>query len=166
MDDTDSDEKGATWALGLKLANEMPYGVYIQHKIIQLNHRAPHKTTNCTSTGVSFAVPPDKVADAVEFARKFVMEGSYSDQTSLAIFTGLDVPKAAVDFGIRAKEKILTEEQAERAAEDAGIELLVLSGPRGKIGALAAIGCFDLGMTSAGLPEDYDRFRNSGIGFR
>jgi len=164
LDDTDSDEKGATWALGLKLANEMPFGTYIQHKIIQLNHRAPHKTTNCTSTGVSFAVPPDKIADAVEFSRKFFLDGSYSDQTAMAIFAGLDVPKTAVEFGIKAKEKILTEEEATRVAEDADIQLIEISGPRGKIGALAAIGCFDLGMKSAGLPEDYDRFQSGNIG--
>lgn len=166
LDDTDSDERGATWALGLRLANEMPHGVYIQHKIIQLNHRAPHKTTNCTATGVSFAVPPDRLPDAVEFIRKFVLDGSYSDQTSLAIYTGLDVPRAAVEFGIRAKENILTQEEAEIAADDADIDLLELTGPRGKIGALAAIGCFELGLSSAGLPEDHDSFRSGVVGFR
>jgi hypothetical protein len=32
-----------------------------------------------------------------------------------------------------------------------------VTGLRGTIGALAAIGCFDLGLYSAGLPEDFRR---------
>jgi len=30
-----------------------------------------------------------------------------------------------------------------------------ITGRRGAIGAVAAIGCFDLGLYSAGLPEDF-----------
>lgn len=160
MDDTDSSEKGATWSLGLNLAKSMPDAIFLQHKIVQLNHHAPHKTTNCTSTAVSFAIPPNKVATAIKFAADFIEDGSYSPQTSIAIFTGIEIPEETVKFGLRAKEIILTIEEAEETAKRSGVDLMQITGPRGKIGALAAIGCFDLGLLSSGVMEDFSEHPN------
>jgi methanogenesis imperfect marker protein 11 len=157
IDDTDTKEKGATWVLGLKLGREMPHGILMTHKIIQLNPHAPQKTTNCSSTGLAFAVRPDEVARAVSWARKFVAENTYSDQSVIAVFEGLDVPESLVAYGKDAKQKILTIQDAERLAQLTGVELVEVTGRRGAIGALAAIGCFDLGLYSAGLPEDFDQ---------
>lgn len=155
IDDTDSEEKGATWSLGLKLAREIPNAIFMRHKIIQLNLHAPHKTTNCTSTGISLAMPPGEIENAIEFSKKYTRDESCSDQTAIAIWCGIDIPERAVEFGLRAKDTILTIEEAEDAARSSGIKLLEITGSRGKIGALAAIGCFDLGLFSAGLPEDF-----------
>jgi len=155
MDDTDSTEKGATWALGLNLARSMPDATFLHHKIVQLNHHAPHKTTNCTATAVSFAVLPNKVVPAVKFAADFIEDASLSDQTSMAVWTGIEIPEEVLRFGLRAKEVILTIDDADEAARKSGVELKELTGPRGKIGALAAIGCFDLGLLSSGLMEDF-----------
>ncbi len=157
IDDTDTKEKGATWVLGLKLAREMPHGVFLSHKIVQLNPHAPQKTTNCASTGVAFAVRPEKIHDLVEWAKEFVRKGTYSDQTALAVFEGLDIPKRLVKFGADAKETILSIHDAEHAAKEHGVQIHEITGKRGCIGAVAAIGCFDLGLYSAGLPEDFHR---------
>jgi len=158
IDDTDSNEKGATWALGLNLAKSMPDAIFLQHKIVQLNHHVPHKTTNCTSTAVSFAVSPNKIAGAIRFAVDFVEDSTLSDQTSIATWTGIEIPEEILKFGLKAKEIILTIEEAEEAAKRNGIELREITGPRGKIGALAAIGCFDLGLLSSGLMEDFTEY--------
>jgi methanogenesis imperfect marker protein 11 len=158
IDDTDSSEKGATWALGLNLAKSMPDALFLQHKIVQLNHHAPHKTTNCTSTAVSFAIAPNKVANAVKFAADYVDDNTLSDQTSIAIWTGIEMPEELLRYGLKAKEFILTIEDADEVAKKAGIELREITGPRGKIGALAAIGCFDLGLLSSGLMEDFTEY--------
>lgn len=160
IDDTDSSEKGATWSLGLNLAKNMPDAIFLQHKIVQLNHHAPHKTTNCTSTALSFAVTPEKVRDAVSFAADFIEDGSYSDQTSIAIMTGVEIPEEVARFGLMAKELVLTIEEAEETARGAGVEFRQLTGPRGKIGSLAAIGCFELGLLSSGLMEDFTEYGN------
>jgi tRNA(Ile2) C34 agmatinyltransferase TiaS len=37
-----------------------------------------------------------------------------------------------------------------------GVEVVEITGRRGTIGAVAAIGCFDLGVRAAGLPEDFE----------
>ena len=155
VDDTDTKEKGATWVLGLKLGREMPHGVFLTHKIVQLNPNAPQKTTNCAATGLSFAVRPEAVPEAVAWAKDFISKGTYSDQTAMAVFEGLEVPKRLVRFGADAKEQILSIHDAEHAAEHAGVKVHEVTGHRGAIGAVAAIGCFDLGLYSAGLPEDF-----------
>jgi len=155
IDDTDTKEKGATWVLGLKLGREMPHGVFLTHKIVQLNPHAPQKTTNCASTGVAFAVRPEDISKATEWAKDFVSKGTYSDQTSMAFFEGLEVPKKLVRYGADAKEAILSIHDAEHAARENKATLVEVTGRRGTIGALAAVGCFDLGLYSAGLPEDF-----------
>lgn len=155
VDDTDTKEKGATWVLGLKMAREMPHGTYLSHKIIQLNPHAPQKTTNCASTGVSFAIRPDEIRKAIEWAKEFVRSNTYSDHTSVAVYEGLTIPRKLVRYGADAKEAILSIHDAEHAAKQSGVELIEVTGRRGSIGAVAAIGCFDLGLYSAGLPEDF-----------
>ena len=155
IDDTDTVEEGATWVLGLKLAREMPHGMYLKHKIVQLNPHAPQKTTNCTSTAVTFAVRPDKASDAVEWAKEFVRGNTCSDQTSMAVWEGIEVPRGLVRYGAEAKETILSISDAEHAAEKNGVRIIEITGQRGSIGAVAAIGCVDLGLYSAGLTEDF-----------
>jgi methanogenesis imperfect marker protein 11 len=155
IDDTDTKEKGATWVLGLKLAREMPHGLFLTHKIVQLNPHAPQKTTNCASTGVAFAVKPDEIKSAVDWAKDFVARNTLSDQTCVAVFEGLEIPRKLVRYGGDAKETILAIHDAEHVAKESGAHLHEITGRRGAIGALAAIGCFDLGLYSAGLPEDF-----------
>lgn len=155
IDDTDTKEKGATWVLGLELGRRMPFGVFLNHKIVQLNPHAPQKTTNCASTGVGLAVPPSDVDKAVDWARRHVAENTFSDQTCIASFEGLEIPRRLVKYGAEAKESILSIHDAEHAAKESGVRLIEVTGRRGAIGALAAIGCFDLGLYSAGLPEDF-----------
>jgi len=155
LDDTDTKDKGATWVLGLELGRQMPFGMFLNHKIVQLNPHAPQKTTNCASTGIAFAMPPADVDRAVQWAKQHVAEHTYSDQTCVAAFLGLDVPKQLVKYGADAKESILSIHDAEHAAKESGVQVLEVTGMRGAIGAVAAIGCFDLGLYSAGLPEDF-----------
>jgi methanogenesis imperfect marker protein 11 len=155
IDDTDTKEKGATWVLGLKLGREMPHAVFLSHKIVQLNPHAPQKTTNCASTGVSFAVAPEDSDKAVDWAMEFVRKGTYSEESALAAFEGIEIPKKLVRFGADAKETILSIHDAEHAAKQNGVKIHEITGRRGSIGAVAAIGCFDLGLYSAGLPEDF-----------
>jgi len=155
VDDTDTKEQGATWAMGLKLGRKMPHGQLLAHKIVQLNPHAPQKTTNCAATALSFAVPPDGMDKAVEWASKYVAENTFSNETAMASFCGLDVPASLVRFGAEAKELILSIHDAAHTAEKSGVRIHEITGRRGAIGAVAAIGAVDLGLFSAGLPEDF-----------
>jgi tRNA(Ile2) C34 agmatinyltransferase TiaS len=46
---------------------------------------------------------------------------------------------------------------ARDVAEKNGVRLVEITGKRGAIGAVAAIGCFDLGIRAASLPEDFEK---------
>jgi len=155
IDDTDTKEKGATWVLGLNLGREAPHGMFLHHKIVQLNPHAPQKTTNCASTGVAFAVRPEDVSALVSWSKDYIAKNTYSSETSMAVFEGVEVPRKLVKYGVDAKVSILSIHDAEHIAKECGVTIHEVTGRRGSIGAAAAIGCFDLGLYSAGLPEDF-----------
>jgi methanogenesis imperfect marker protein 11 len=157
VDDTDTKEKGASWAMMLKMANSSRIGHFLEHKIIQLNPNVPDKTTNCVSVGVSFAVEEKNADKLTEYVINYVKENTYSKNTTLAVFRGLKIPDELVRYGLEAKKHILTVDRAREVAEKNGVRLVEITGKRGSIGAVAGIGCFDLGIISASLPEDFEK---------
>ncbi len=153
IDDTDTKEEGATWALGLRLGRSMPVGRFLVHRLVQLNPKVPEKTTNCVATCLSFAVAPSEVEEAKAYAFDFVKDQSFSDNSSVAFLEGLMVPQSVKVFGRRAKGEFLSWEEAERIAAGTGVDLRTVTGKRGHIGALAALGCYDMGAAAAALPS-------------
>ncbi|GBE56829.1 hypothetical protein BMS3Bbin16_01040 [archaeon BMS3Bbin16] len=146
IDDTDSPETGATWAL----ANEIGYtlgqevGVYhLDHTINQLYPQNPHKTQNCVSIAISFAVPAEKKKWLISRVKDLLAEHTVSDETGLAVFTGIDVPEDLKRYSRMAKMRMVEVEDARQAAKQAGIILYAVTGERGLIGAVAAIGFYD-----------------------
>ena len=156
VDDTDTPEQGASWVLTMKLGRECPYGIYLDHKIVQLNPKAPNKTTNCCGTAVSFAVKEDELPKLIDFATEFVRKGTFSEDTVMAVCTGLKMPKDLEDWSWKAKSILYTVEEAEAAAERNGVKIINVTGRKGTIGAVAALGCFDIGLRAAGVPEDFE----------
>jgi methanogenesis imperfect marker protein 11 len=157
IDDTDSKEKGASWVLMLNLLNSMPHARPLMHKIIQLNPKVPEKTTSCVSIGISFACEERNISKAMEYAIQFIKDNTLSSHTSLAVFEGLKIPDEVRNFGLSAKEEIKTPSEAEKVAGDNQVDIIEITGKRGMIGALAAVGCFDLGINAAGLKEDFTK---------
>ncbi|HEY3421379.1 MAG TPA: hypothetical protein VGK23_12580 [Methanomassiliicoccales archaeon] len=156
VDDTDTREKGATWASALKLARACPIGHFLEHKIIQLNPDAPEKTSNCTSSAVSFAVPEKDAEELIRYFVEGVRKETLSDHTVVAAFVGLRVPDPLVKYGWEAKSILYKVDSAYRVAEQNGVRIFEITGKGGAIGAVAAIGCFDLGLRASGLPEDFE----------
>ena len=156
IDDTDTKEKGASWVASLKLGTTCPIGHFIEHKIIQLNPKVPNKTTNCCSTAVSFAVRESEVPALIEYAVDFIRKESYSEDAVITVYQGLEVPEGLREFGWSCKSVLYTPDDAIRAAEENGVQIISVTGMKGVIGAVAAIGCFDLGERSAGIPEDFE----------
>lgn len=155
VDDTDTKEKGASWVLMLKAAREAPVGHLLVHKIVQLNPDVKEKTTQCVAVGVSFAVIEKDFPELRRHFIEYIKKGTFSQNTVLAISKGLRIPEIVRAYGQRAKREVLSIEDAEYAARKGGVELVEITGPRGAIGAVAGIGCHDLGIEAAGLPEDF-----------
>ncbi len=146
IDDTDSPESGATWAL----ANEIGFyldkeeGVYyIGHTINQLFPQNPHKTQNCVSIAISFAVTPEKRSLLVNGVKRLLKEYTESEETGLAIFHGIDIPDRLIRYAGLAKMKMISVNDALETANECGVELVKITGERGLIGALAALGLAD-----------------------
>ncbi len=156
VDDTDTKEKGASWVTSLRMATTCPYGKFLEHKIVQLNPKAPNKTTNCCSTAASFAVEPKDVDKLIDYCKDFVAKDTVSDDTVMTVFSGLRIPKALEKWSWDAKSVLYTKEDALKVAQENGVDVVYITGDKGAIGAVAAIGCFDLGLRSAGVPEDFD----------
>jgi methanogenesis imperfect marker protein 11 len=155
VDDTDTREKGASWVLMLKAAREAPVGHLLVHRIVQLNPNVKEKTTQCVAVGVSFAVREKEFPPLRQHFIDYIKKGTFSENTVLAICKGLHIPDEVREYGAKAKREVLSVEDALHAAKKGGIELVEITGPRGAIGALAGIGCHDMGIEAAGLPEDF-----------
>ena len=71
-------------------------------------------------------------------------------------YVGLKVPDKLREWSWDAKSILYSFEDAEKIAKETGVEVYYLTGKKGIIGAVAAIGCFDLGVKAAGVPEDFE----------
>jgi methanogenesis imperfect marker protein 11 len=146
VDDTDNPKSGATWAL----ANEIGYNLdkkagchYIGHTISQLFPQNPHKTQNCVSIAISFAVLPGQKEALIKDVTGLLKKHTESEETGLAVFCGIDVPTELRRYAHRVKMKIVEIEETFETAKKCGIHLDKITGERGLIGALAAIGYYD-----------------------
>ena len=92
----------------------------------------------------------------VDYCTEFIRKESYSDDTVMTVFTGLKQSDALVEWSWNAKSVLYTPEEAIKVAEENDVEIIYITGKKGVIGAVAAIGCFDLGVRSAGVPEDFE----------
>jgi len=153
VDDTDTRESGATWALALRIGRETPAPTkLLKHRIVQLYPRAAHRTTNCVSTALIFATPTP--TELIEFLREKLRGETKSEETHIAIWMGLSIPPELQRFGQRAKSEEIPLEDAHAIARQLGIEHYPITGERGLIGALAALGYSRAGIEAAALPHD------------
>ncbi len=144
VDDTDTKEGGATWSLVNEIAYSLEkngFGLYLLHTITQLYLENPYKTTNCVSISVTFATK-DEEALVDEFAT-MLEERTLSEDTAMAVSTGIEINEEVREYGMRAKKEMLDVKDARDVAERNDIELIAVTGERGIIGALAAIAFSD-----------------------
>ncbi len=145
VDDTDVKDAGATWTmahnLGVELAEE-GYE-YLDHIIVQLYPHNPHKTQNCVSIALTFAVESDKKQDLIDRVIEILKRDTLSDKTAIAILEGLDIPPKLREYSIATKSGMMEVETAEKVAEELNIPLIAVTGEQGKVGALAALGLYD-----------------------
>ena len=145
VDDTDTKDAGATWTmahnLGVELAGE---GFeYLDHIIVQLYPHNPHKTQNCVSIALTFAVESDKKQDLIDRVIEILKRDTLSDKTAIAILEGLDIPEIFREYSIATKSGMMDVETAEKVAEELDIPLIAVTGEQGKVGALAALGLYN-----------------------
>ena len=145
VDDTDTKDAGATWTmahnLGVELASE---GFeYLDHIIVQLYPHNPHKTQNCVSIALTFAVEESKKQDLIDRVIEILKRDTLSDKTAIAILEGLSIPEKLREYSIATKSGMMDVETAESIASELNIPLIAVTGEQGKVGALAALGLYN-----------------------
>ena len=145
IDDTDVKDAGATWTmahnLGVELKNE---GFeYLDHVIVQLYPHNPHKTQNCVSIALTFAVPEDKKEELIKRTIEILKRDTLSDKTAIAVLEGLEIPEKLRQYSIATKSGMMDIETAEATAKELDIDLIAVTGDQGKVGALAALGLYN-----------------------
>jgi hypothetical protein len=147
IDDTDSDEAGATFALSLALLQHLSTirGVFpIGHQVVMLFPTLPEKTAGNAATFIELAADPSQVDQIMYRGQLFVADESFSAEWGMAMKSGFLVSERLRSFGARARSNRVAKEEAEQIAADESVHL---AGGRGIIGALAAVACIGIDST-------------------
>ncbi|MBP1929236.1 hypothetical protein J2741_001783 [Methanolinea mesophila] len=140
VDDTDTREAGATFALSLALLQYLgntPGVIPIGHHVAMLNPSIQEKTAGNSCSSIELAAEPGLTGRLRDRALLFMEDESFSSDWGIAIKEGFRIPRALRLFGARAREERVNADQARALAEEYGV---LLHGGRGVIGALAAVG--------------------------
>ena len=145
IDDTDTKDAGATWTMAHNLGVELSKEgyEYLDHIIVQLYPHNPHKTQNCVSIALTFAVESENKDALINRVIGILERDSLSDKTAIAILEGLEIPEKLREYSIETKTGMMDVETAEKTAEELNIDLIAVTGDQGKVGALAALGLYD-----------------------
>jgi hypothetical protein len=139
IDDTDTAEGGATFALALGLLQylgKMEGVIPIGHRVVMLNPDLPWRTAGNSCSFIELAVDPERCTFIAETVTRFVSEESLSGEWGVAIKRGFLISGDLRTFGARARTGIVTREEAESVARAHGISLY---GGNGVVGAVAAV---------------------------
>jgi len=139
IDDTDSKEGGATFALALGLLQYLSKfsGVIpVSHRVVMLNPLIKPCTGGNSASYIEIAVEEDEVEHIKEIAARFVEEESSSDDFGFALKTGFIISGQLRRYGNEVRLKETDIAFAEKTAKENSI---YLTGKRGRIGALAAV---------------------------
>ena len=158
IDDTDNKEGGATWVLALKAskaASSIEGVQFLNLRLIQLFPKSPHKTTNCVSSAITFAVRPGSVERLIDSVVSTVKAETRSKKTGVAVYRGIGIPPSLNELGWEIKKRLVSLEHVEEAARGTGVEFVDLFENReGRIGALAAIALSEERTDAAALYND------------
>ena len=157
IDDTDSPEGGATFALALALLQYitgMEGLIPIGHHVAMLYPGLPGKTAGNSCSFIDVAVEPGVIEQVKNRAVKFVNDEALSHEWGIAIRTGFRIPAELREYGRLVRSGVVSREFADRVARNNNVDLY---GGRGVIGALAAVSLWGLDNSvllnvDAGIP--------------
>jgi methanogenesis imperfect marker protein 11 len=146
VDDTDDAKRGATWSTANEIAFELQKDgscLYLGHVISQLFPENPFKTTNCCATAIILGASPADAGDVTDRFASELEKACFSDQCGMAVSSSVEIADELRAFSISAARRMVSLEHAGSVAARCGVELRQVTGERGLIGALAAIGAHE-----------------------
>ncbi len=138
IDDTDSEEGGATFALALGLLQylgKMNGVIPISHRVVMLNP-ALECTAGNSCSFIELAVLPEVADEVKELAARFVEDESLSDNWGIAVKEGFVISEPLRGFGFSVRERVIAESEIPDIAAE---ENLFIRGGKGVVGAVAAV---------------------------
>ncbi|HTY91262.1 MAG TPA: hypothetical protein VMC84_08815 [Methanocella sp.] len=162
VDDTDDAESGATFALTLSLLDLLTSieGVRrISHNVGFLYPDVPIKTAGNAVSYIELAVKKELVESVIEKAVEYLRAQTHSDNTGMAVKIGLKSCPELLSFTRKARNGIVTAEEALAAAKKSRVRTYEITGPRGIIGAVASLGMIEcppeklMDVTTSILPD-------------
>jgi len=153
IDDTDSQDAGATFAIALALLQVLSTirGVIpIGHRVVMLNPAHEGRTAGNAASFIELALEPSLFDTIIARSHAFVADESYSGQWGIAVKKGFMVSQNLRHFGERVRTTLVTNDEAWVLAEE---EAIYLAGGRGTIGALASLGFIGLETSVLLNPE-------------
>ena len=139
IDDTDSREGGATFAVSLALLQQvssLPGVIPIGHHVAMLYPDLKEKTGGNSCSFIEVAVAPESCQVVQDRSLRFISDESLSPEWGIAVKTGFTVPMELREYGNRVRRQVVTRKAAVAVAEHCGIRI---EGGRGVIGAVAAL---------------------------
>jgi methanogenesis imperfect marker protein 11 len=147
VDDTDSSSKGATFNTALQLASVLDKSSSDYHFLrltLSLNWPAnPDKTTNNASSGLVFAVTPGKEDNLARDFERLIRKYTISKETGMVVMKRVRAPEVLKKYSRKVKRERVTVSEALKAAKEAGVKAIPITGERGLIGALSVVGLVD-----------------------
>jgi methanogenesis imperfect marker protein 11 len=135
VDDTDTQEDGATWTLvhNISRAVEDEHSIYLSHTIVQL-FPVPYRTKNCVGLVAEFATndPAQLVARFRDLLEKYTL----SKKTGMAVYTGFSPSEELLAYGWKVKRGEVEPGLADKISDPC---LQIVMNGRGIVGAVAAI---------------------------
>jgi|Deesub1362A_J573_1020465.scaffolds.fasta_scaffold00109_37 methanogenesis imperfect marker protein 11 len=144
VDDTDNQNKGATWSLTHNIASMIEkegIGSYLYHSIVQLYSKNPYKTQNCASTAVEFAT--NDVDGLIKKFELMLEKNTLSENTGMAVLNDFELKKEIRDYGKLVKRRLVNLNSVYDISEKCNIKLYPITGERGLIGSAAAIAFYN-----------------------
>lgn len=147
VDDTDSSVKGATFNTALQLAsilNRSSRDYRFLRLTLSLNWPAnPAKTTNNASSALVFAVTPGKEEALARDFERLIRRYTISKETGMVVMNRVRAPEVLKAYSRKVKREQVKVSEAFKAAEQAGVKAIPITGERGLIGALSVVGLVD-----------------------
>jgi len=143
VDDTDSQEGGATFALALgllEILGKLEGVIPIAHHVVMLKPDFQDCTAGNSCSFIEMAVEPDLTGQVIQNALRIIEDGTLSPDWGVAVREGFLIPETLRQFSSRVRKEIVTMDETIACAKESGIQLF---GGRGRIGALAGLGFLD-----------------------
>jgi methanogenesis imperfect marker protein 11 len=147
VDDTDSSVKGATFNTALQLASILDRSSKDYNFLrltLSLNWPAnPAKTTNNASSALVFAVTPGKEEALARDFERLIRKYTISKETGMVVMNRVRAPEVLKTYARKVKREQVKVAEAFKAAEQAQVRAIPITGERGLIGALSVVGLVD-----------------------